>query len=162
MAIYSLELKENIVRKMMPPYSERIAELSAQYGISKTTLYNWRNQYRAKGHIVPNRKTTPNKWDTKSKLAVVIKTAAMNQAERAEYCRANGLYVEQLDEWRKAFETMGKDTDLKSKQALAKERKKVRQLERELRRKEKALAETAALLTLSKKAQAIWGNNEDD
>src|SRR5690625_7362482 len=126
MATYSLELKEKIVRKMMPPHSERIAEVSAQYGISKATLYNWRNQYRAKGHIVPNRKTTPNKWDTKSKLAVLIKTAAMNQAERAEYCRANALHVEQLAEGRTAFETIGEDTDLKSKQALAKDRKSTR------------------------------------
>jgi hypothetical protein len=35
-------------------------------------------------------------------------------------------------------------------------------LERELRRKDKALAETAALLTLRKKAQAIWGDGEDE
>jgi len=119
MATYSLELKEKLVRKMMPPHSERIAELSAQYGISRATLYNWRNQYRAKGHIVPNRKTSADKWDAKTKLAVVIKTAAMNHAERAEYCRANGLYVEQLDEWREAFEAMGQEPDIKSKRALS-------------------------------------------
>src|SRR5690625_6354391 len=85
MATYSLELKEKIVRKMMPPHSERIAELSAQYGISRATLYNWRNQYRAKGHIVPNRKTSADKWDAKTKLAVVIKTAAMNHARSEEH-----------------------------------------------------------------------------
>ena len=36
-------------------------------------------------------------------------------------------------------------------------RREVRSLKRELQRKEKALAETAALLTRSKKARAIWG-----
>jgi len=48
MATYNLKLKEEIVRKMMSPYSECIIDLSAQYGISKTTLYDCRNQYRAK------------------------------------------------------------------------------------------------------------------
>ena len=46
--------------------------------------------------------------------------------------------------------------------AVATEKQRNKELERELRRKEKALAETAALLTLRKKAAAIWGGKGED
>ena len=85
----------------------------------------------------------------------------MNEAERSEYCRTNGLYVEQLDEWKDEFEASSSSNPA-DKRALAAERKKPRKLEKELLRKDRALAETAALLTLSKKAQAIWGISEED
>jgi len=85
----------------------------------------------------------------------------VNESERSEYCRERGLYPEQIDAWREAFESADTEAPA-SKAELAAERKKSRALEKELRRKEKALAEAAALLTLSKKWQAIWGTNEDD
>lgn len=86
----------------------------------------------------------------------------MNEAERSAYCREHGLYPEQLDAWKSAFEAMDATGTPADKAQLAAERKKSRKLEKELLRKERALAEAAALLTLSKKAQAIWGSGEDD
>lgn len=50
----------------------------------------------------------------------------------------------------------------RSRQEHKAEQKRMKQLQRELRRKDRALAETAALLTLSKKAGAIWGRNDED
>lgn len=98
------------------------------------------------------------------KLAVVVETAAFNEAELAEYCRKKGLYVEQVKRWRAASEqavTGGMVSAKAHREALRIEKQRVKELERELRRKEKALAETAALLTLRKKAAAIWGEGED-
>lgn len=54
------------------------------------------------------------------------------------------------------------EQDKRSRQERKAEHKRVKKLERELQRKDKALAETAALLTLSKKAEAIWGRNDED
>ena len=145
----------------MPPHNQTVAALSRETGISEASLYNWKKQFRAKGFVVPKKSTHADQWDAKAKLAAVIQTAAMNEAERSQYCREHGLYPEQIDAWRDAFES----TDMGApahKAELAAERKKSRALEKELHRKEKALAEAAALLTLSKKAQAIWGTNEDD
>lgn len=85
----------------------------------------------------------------------------MNEAERSTYGRERGLCVEQLDAWKAAFEQAGGAGTVLSPATLAAERKKRRALEKELHRKDKALAEVAALLTLSKKAQAIWGTDED-
>ncbi|MFW8567371.1 transposase [Orrella sp. 11846] len=162
MPSYSLEFKEQIVRKMMPPHNQRVSTLSAELGISQGTLYRWKKEYRAKGFVVPSRKSIPDHWDAKTKLAAVIETAALNAEERSAYCRSNGLYVEQLDAWRELFESMDAPADPGAKAELARERKKIKVLEKELLRKDRALAETAALLALSKKAQAIWGIKEED
>ncbi len=83
----------------------------------------------------------------------------------AQYCRRKGLYVEQIARWREAAiagaETLRPLAGAQRRE-LQQERKKTRKLEKELKRKEKALAEVAALLVLQKKAQAIWGEPEDD
>ena len=88
----------------------------------------------------------------------------MNGADLAEYCRKRGLYLAQISAWRAACE-QANDWDRASTarlgQATKEERKRIKDLERELARKEKALAETAALLVLRKKAHAIWGDAED-
>ena len=90
----------------------------------------------------------------------------MNETEQAEYCRSKGLYVEEVRSWREACLdglASGRDRDnvRELREELTSHRGRLKELERELRRKEKALAETAALLTLRKKAQAIWGDDED-
>lgn len=145
----------------MPPHNQSIAHLIRETGISGPTLYAWKKQFQTRGFVVPAKPSTPDRWDARAKLAAVIQTAPMNEAERSAYCREHGLYPEQLDAWKAAFEAMdaGAPAD---KAQLATERKKSRKLEKELLRKERALAEAAALLTLSKKAQAIWGSGEDD
>ena len=162
MPSYSAEFKEQIARKMIAPNAQTVAELSRETGISEPTLYAWRKQFQARGCVEPKRPTTVERWDAKAKLACVIQTAVMNAAERAAYCREHGLYPEQLDEWKSAFEAMGTAASPAERAALANERRKSKRLEKELRRKERALAEAAALLTLSKKAQAIWGVDEED
>ena len=70
MASYSPEFKEQIVKKMIPPHNCSVADISAEYGISRASLYRWKNEYRSKGFVVPTKKTLPNDWDAKAKLAV--------------------------------------------------------------------------------------------
>jgi hypothetical protein len=100
---------------------------------------------------------------TSDKFAAVVETAALNEAELSAYCRQRGLYPEQIRAWRLACE-QANDWDRSQTQRLKDARKvderRIQELERELRIKEKALAETAALLVLRKKAQAIWGDGE--
>ena len=106
----------------------------------------------------------PEGWTARDKFTAVMETAALNESERAEYCRKCGLYPQQSTAWRRACESATDWAGERGQQQAAMDRdarKKVRALERELQRKEKALAETAALLTLSKKARANWGEGED-
>jgi len=164
MAKYTDEFKEQLVGKMMPPNAQSVAQISRDTGVSEQTLYNWRNRYRQKGNVVPAAPSNPENWSGADKLAVIIETASMNEQALSEYCRKKGLYPEQIARW-KEMAISGADnqqhlsrTEKKQWQA---EKNKSRQLEKELRRKEKALAETAALLVLKKKAQVIWGDNKD-
>lgn len=162
MARYSNEFKEQIVRKMMPPSSQGVAQISRETNISSPTLYAWRNQYRSQGYVVPANHKDPEGWDWKAKAAAVIATQPMNEAEKSGYCREQGIYPEQLEAWEVSFEVAGSFKNPAAKAEEAAARKKVKQLEKELRRKDKALAEAAALLVLSKKVQAIWGTKEED
>jgi len=160
---YPKERKEAVLKKMLPPNPVSIAALAQEEGISEATLYNWRNQARAKGQLLPDSDTTPAGWCAADKFAAVVETAAMNEAALSAYCRERGLYVEQIHEWRKACEQANDWERSQNKQLKASrqaDKKRIKELERELKRKEKALAETAALLVLRKKAQAIWGDGE--
>src|SRR5690554_8136422 len=107
MASYSTYFREQMIRKMMPPNSQSVAQIARDTGVPYATLYTWRKQYQSRGFVVPAKNTNTAQWDAKTKLAAIIQTAAMNEAERSEYCRQNGLYVEQLDEWKEDFETSG-------------------------------------------------------
>lgn len=165
MTTYSIEFKEVAVRKMMAPNAVSVQALKRETGVSDVTLYKWRNEYRNKGIAVPGNDINPDKWGARDKLAVVIETAAFNESELSEYCRRKGLYAEQVHRWKEAA-LRGYESEEKILSELASSRKndrrKIKTLESELRRKEKALAETAALLVLRKKAQAIWGGEEDE
>lgn len=161
---YPEDFKAQVVRKMMPPHALSVADVNRETGISGATLYNWRNKYRKKGKAVPADSSNPENWSGENKLAVVIETAAMNEQALSEYCRCKGLYAEQIARWREGA-IAGNDSNERLTKAerkeLQKARKRSRYLEKELNRKEKALAETAALLVLKKKAQAIWGEEEE-
>ena len=162
---YPPERKESVLRKMMPPHNRSIKQLAQEEGISEATLFNWRKQAREKGLLLPDGDSGPEGWSARDKFAAVLEAATFNETDLAEYCRKKGIYPEQLLQWRKACE-MANDWDRESSRRLKSEKKadrqRIHQLERELRRKEKALAETAALLVLRKKAQAIWGDPEDE
>ena len=158
---YSEEFKEKIVQKMMPPNSQSVAQISRDTGICGPTLYTWKKQYQREGIAVPADPSNPENWSGEDKLAVVIETAALNEQELSEYCRKKGLYAEQVARW-KEMAVNGYDAPERLTKADQRElqqlKKKSRKTEKELRRKEKALAEAAALLILEKKAQAIWGD----
>jgi len=155
---YSQERRESVLKKMLPPQSCSIAALAKEEGISDATLYLWRKQARNEGRLMPNSDNTPSGWTSRDKFSAVMETAAMNEAESAAYCRERGLYVEQLADWRHACEQANDWSQASEKQLKAarkSDRKKLCQLEKELARKNDALAEAAALLVLRKKYNAI-------
>ena len=87
MPSYSPAFKEQAVRRLMPPNSQSIPTDSRELSVTISTLYGWMRQFESKGFAVPAKTSTPNKWNMKSKLVVIIQTASMNEAERAAYCR---------------------------------------------------------------------------
>ena len=87
----------------------------------------------------------------------------MNEAELSTYCRRKGLFPEQIKDWKQLCLNANKPLQTRANQAkLRRQAQENKQLKAELRRKDKALAETAALLVLKKKARQIWGDPEDE
>ena len=162
---YSEEFKESIIKKMMPPNPVSVRQLSKDTGVSDVTLYKWRKDYRNRGIAVPSDQSKPEAWSAEDKLAVVIETASLNEVQLSEYCRNKGLYPEQVAQWKEsALAGYQQRAEVKKEKLRSRQedKRKIKQLEKQLHRKEKALAETAALLVLSKKCEAIWGVNEED
>jgi len=162
---YPKERKEAVLKKMLPPNNKTIKELAAEEGISEATLYNWRNAARAEGRLMPDGDCTPHGWSAKDKFAAVLETAALNEADLSAYCRERGLYPEQIHQWRNSCEQANdwdRTQNKKLQQARRGDQRRIKELKRDLCRKEKALAETAALLVLQKKVEAIWGEGEDE
>ena len=99
---YSPELKESLLRRMLPPNNESITKIAREEGISEQTLRNWRDKARADGMPAPGTDAQPDEWSTQDKFLVVVETASMNETELAEYARKKGLYVEQIRSWKDA------------------------------------------------------------
>lgn len=158
--------------------------LSAEVGVSQATLSRWlkgaatvgRTMHRSRDQEKPSASTKPSKpspstkrpqdWTAEEKVALVLEAAAVPAAELGELLRRKGVHEAQLAEWRIQV-TQGAVAALqgpsrRDRKTANLEARRVRDLERELARKEKALAEAAVLLVLKKKAQAIWGDEDDD
>jgi hypothetical protein len=96
-------------------------------------------------------------------LQAVITTAALSEADKSAWCREQGLYPAELEQWcASATTALADPQDARaSPQVTRQDRKRIKELERELLRKDRALSETAALLVLSKKVAAIYNWGED-
>jgi transposase len=153
---YSEAVKADVRRRMSPPHRQSVAQISAELGIHVVTLYNWRKSWRLQGEVVPASEKDPEGWGATDKFTVVLETAGLNATELSAYCRERGLYPEQVERWRQASQDANEKPvlTLKEQKELerlrAQDQKEIKRLKQELRRKEKALAEAAALLIASK------------
>ena len=161
----STEGKIAIVKKALNHNGETIKQIAQTYNVGYSTLQKWLKSYR-EGNPVDTKKSSTNSVFSNSlaeKLEHVIATANLAENDLGAYCRQHGFYSHQLKEWREDFMTdKSKLSENKSRDELKKYKAENKQLKKELLRKDKALAETSALLILKKKADLIWGELEDD
>lgn len=163
MASYSQEFKTSIINKMMPPDSQSLTGLHKELGIPYQTLWNWKTKALANGIAAVGSASNADQWSDEAKLAIIVETFPLNTAETSEYCRKKGIYPEQLHQWRNAAVAgQSKSLSQKEREELRALKIRCKQLEKDLSRKEKALAEAAALMMLRKKANAIWGESEGE
>ena len=161
---YPKEMKEAVVARMLSG-EETMADINRETGININTLYRWRDAANQTGLSATTKYKNADKWSSRDKFTVVLETVNLTEIEFSEYGRNKGIYPEQVKEWKEACMNANnteKEKNSKAGKELREERRQKEKLEKELRRKEKALAETAALLVLRKKADAIWGRDEED
>jgi len=165
---YSEAVKADVRRRMSPPQRQSVARIAEELGIHVITLYKWRKTWRLQGEVVPATEKDPDGWSAGDKFTVVLETAGLNATELSAYCRERGLYPGQVERWRQAATDANEKPvlTLKEQKELeklrARDQREIKRLQKELRKKEKALAEAAALLLVTKKMQALWGEAEED
>jgi hypothetical protein len=126
---------------LLPPEGASVEVVAREVGIGAGTLERWR-----------------------ARLEAVITTAALDEAGKSAWCREHGVYPAELDKWHaSATAALAEPEEARaSPQATRQDKKRIKELERDLLRKDRALAETAALLVLSKKVAAIFNKGEDE
>ena len=158
MARYGKSFKARAVARLLPPESAPVEQVAQDIGIGTGTLERWASDARtltAQGRS----------WSASTRLDAVIATAPMNAADCSAWCREHGVFPTELDTWRaSAVAALAEPGTARSPMTRAEgqDRQRIKELERDLSRKNRALAETAALLVLSKKVAAIFNKAEDE
>jgi len=160
---HSLELREAVVEKALMGGMSQEA-IAKEFGISRSSVQNWLRQYRLSGaKQVTEVEKRPQDWTAEERFSAVLETHGLSVEELGSWCRQHGLHTHQLEQWRRDAMAGSAGNGRREEQVeLKRLRQQNQQLKKDLRRKEKALAETSALLVLKKKADLIWGDGEDD
>ncbi len=159
---YSEAFKSKMVRKMAAPGGPSANVLSKDVGVHQSTLSRWLRVADMRGADMKSQ-SGKSSWSATQKLETVLEAASLSGDDLGPFLRRKGLYRKDLEQWREQMLT-GLETKAKRRRSSSKtpEGRRIRELEKEVRRKDAALAETAALLVLKKKAQAIWGDEDDN
>lgn len=160
---YTETFKREMVKRLTVPGAPSATTLSKEVGISNGSLSKWVRDYgKSVSETRPGK--TPRSWSAEEKLKAVTETTGLSDEQVGEYLRREGLHSFHLAQWKKeimdGLMESGKPKAKGTERAELK--KRIKELERDLRRKDRALAETTALLVLQKKAQLIWGAKEAD
>ena len=158
MARYGQDFKNKALAKLLPPESAPLDQVAAEVGVSASTLERWRSD------ALSQPRSDSKVWSAAARFDALLTTAAMDEAGKSAWCRANGVLLHDLQLWRQtASQSLADPQDQRaSPSQTAQDRRRIKELERDLRRKEKALAETAALLVLSKKLETIFQKDRDE
>lgn len=159
-----------MVEKLAGPPAMTSVALAAETGVPQPTLSRWLREATTLRRKMSKREDDEDQKvaladapqrTPEEKFSLVLEAAAIPETELGEWLRRKGVHAAQLEEWR-AQAMAGIGGGAKRSKETASDARQIRQLERELARKDKALAEAAALLILQKKVQAIWGDADDD
>ena len=157
MARYSKSFKSKAISRLLAPECASLEEVSLEVGIGEETLERWREEEQS-------RPARGRAWTAAARLEAVITTAALDERAKSEWCRQHGVFPADLAAWRAscAAALAAPEAAPAAARSNQQDRKKIKELERNLLRKDRALAEAAALLILSKKVEAIFNKAEEE
>jgi transposase len=149
---FPLEFREKVIAEgLSSGKSYRV--LAEEFGIGYSTLGKWLRDYRNSGvQPLAKKEKRPQDWSIEQRFDAVLETQQLSEEEVGRWCREHGLHTHQLSRWRQDAMAGTGDKKVTAEQGETRQlREENRSLKKKLRRKEKALAETAALLVLKKK-----------
>jgi Transposase len=151
---YSAGFREQALKKVFQRDQRSIRAVAEELNVNYHTLKNWMKETMTTGQFgLSKKEKRPEDWTLAERLTALGESHGLAGEPLTAWCRERGLFAHQLVAWQDAFCAGGGDqrASLRSLQA------ENQRLSRELARKEKALAEAAALLVLQKKFPALLG-----
>lgn len=162
MSKYSTGFRNSILRKVLPPESRSIAQVSREEGVSYQTIRNWLDKAKDGTLDEAAGELSPESRNISEKMSLILESRSIPKDEIGSWLRKNGLHSEHLPLWEQELRDSMTDREKATQEQNKQLKLQNKKLEKELLRKEKALAEMAALLTLKKKVDSLLGGNEDD
>jgi len=162
---YSKKFRLQMVQRLVGPHRVSASALSAEVGVPQSTLSRWLRDARTMGPMTDDTRhddshKPPRRRSPEERLRVVLEASELEGEELGAFLRAEGVHEAQLAQWRDAALAGVKGAS--KRKGRSPEAKRIRKLEAEIRRKDKALAETAALVVLQGKAEALWGEGGEN
>ncbi len=159
---YSRAVMLGVLKKVLPPDARSIVEVSRETGINDQTIRNWVK--KSESGILPDslQESSPRFMTPKEKYQLVLQVAGIDNEQLGLFLRERGLHSEHLTIWDQELREMIDKKNDKKDQELKALKKRNQELEKELQRKEKALAEAAALLLLKKKLATLMTDQKDN
>ena len=158
---YSISFKKSVLRKVLPPNNESIPAVAKEMGITSASIYVWIKKAK-NSNLLKDGELPVNRRGANEKLRLVLEEKKVSDEKKGEWLRQNGLHTEHIHQFEQEIKDIVVDKNQQTKEELRKLKSENKDLKKDLRKKEKALAEMAALIILKKKADAIWGDNEED
>jgi len=148
-----------MLRRLIGPSAMTANALAQEVGVGQTVLSRWLRESRT---VEPMTSSKKKRWTGAEKLRVLLEARGLSETDLGALLRREGLHEPDLTAWQAAAEAaLSPGRRAAPSIASQRDQRRIHELERELRRKDAALAETAALLVLKKKVQEIWGDGDD-
>jgi transposase len=160
---YTASVRSSMVRKMTGPRAKSATALARETGIAQPTLSRWLKKAGSVSGVSPRDPDEPARrpqdWTLEEVLAAVLEASKLSGEELGAFLRRKGIHQTHLDEWRARLAGAVKGES--KPKGRSPDARRVQELEREIRRKDKALAEAAALLVLQKKVRELLGGGDE-
>ena len=151
---FSVAFKQKMVERLTGKNAVSAIQLARETGVAQQNLSRWLQEARSLPIMADYLKPTARLWTVEQKARILAEACQLDGEQLTPYLEREGVKRAEYEQWRLALDEGGAASTSTSK--------RIRQLERELARKEKALAEAAALLILKKKVDTLYGEDEDD
>lgn len=157
---YTEGFKKNLVRRLLLPDAPSVAHLSEETGVSIQTLYKWLRDLKDSVEMADYKKT-PEEWTLAEKNAALLEVAALSPEEEGEWLRRNGLHSDHSTLWKKEVqEALAESTKPVSRSEQKELKQQNKELKKELRKKDKTIADMTVLMTLKKKLPYLFEDEE--
>lgn len=162
MARYSAQFRNTVLKKLLPPENRSALSLAKEYNLSVATIYGWKTKMRD-GTLQMEDGVQANRGrQLAEKLSLLLESRSVADETMGEWLRENGLHSQHLTVWEQEVRDAVTQREQDAREELKAAKKKIREQERELTRKEKALAEAAIIITAQKKISQMFQDPKDD